>query len=104
MWSSSSLSSCLGSEKTPRKGAPACPRSPAACSPTTRRAGSWCAEQDAPFWTAITPLNDVACIERNDDVHIRVLLAAAACMFLPSATAAQGLSGALIGTVRDAQG
>jgi hypothetical protein len=32
------------------------------------------------------------------------MLLAAACMFLPSAIAAQGLSGALIGTVRDAQG
>jgi len=37
-------------------------------------------------------------------VHINMWLAAAVCVFLPSAIAAQGLSGALIGTVRDAQG
>jgi hypothetical protein len=37
-------------------------------------------------------------------VPIRMLLLAAACMCLPSAIAVQGLSGALIGTVRDTQG
>ena len=37
-------------------------------------------------------------------MHIKSLFAAAACVLLPCVTAAQGLTGALIGTVRDAQG
>ena len=37
-------------------------------------------------------------------MHSRIFLAAVACVLLPSAIAAQGLFGALIGTVRDAQG
>ena len=37
-------------------------------------------------------------------MHIRTLLAATVCVLLPSVTAAQGLSGALIATVKDSQG
>jgi hypothetical protein len=53
---------------------------------------------------SVPAFNDVALHRKDSDVHIRTLIAAAACVLLPSVTAAQGLSGALIATVKDAQG